>query len=160
MSRASEETNRRMLRVRDTIDHDYADALDLEALARVAHVSPDHLVRTFRQVFGETPHRYLQRRRVERAMFLLRSGDDDVLTICHAVGFTSLGTFGRTFTGIVGESPTAYRARGPLPPAHGCFSMAWTRPASFADPVPVPPGAGGEAAETSISEKRPGAVDA
>ncbi|MEO3937937.1 AraC family transcriptional regulator [Dermatophilaceae bacterium Soc4.6] len=142
-----EVTNRTMLRVRDAIDRDYAAELDLPTLAALAHVSPDHLVRTFRSVFGETPHRYLQRRRVERSMVLLRSTDDDVLRICHAVGFTSLGTFGRLFTTIVGETPTAHRARGPLPPTHGCFAMAWGRPASFAGSDP--PG------ETSISEKRP-----
>lgn len=148
MSEAQVATNRTMLRVRDTIDRDYASDLDLEALARVAHVSPDHLVRTFRRVFGETPHRYLQRRRVERAMFLLRSTDDDVLAICHAVGFTSLGTFGRTFAQVVGETPTQHRARGPLPAAHGCFAMAWTRPASY-----------GACEGMSVSEKReaPGA---
>ncbi len=151
-----EATNRTMLRVRDTIDRDYAEPLDLTRLATVAHVSPDHLVRTFRSVFGETPHRYLQRRRVERAMVLLRSSDDDVLRICHAVGFTSLGTFGRLFTAIVGETPTAHRARGPLPPTHGCFAMAWGRPASFAEPSPPPAAAPSPppAADSSVSEKR------
>jgi len=144
-----EATNRTMLRVRDTIDRHYAQELDLSTLAALVPVSPDHLVRTFRSVFGETPHRYLQRRRVERAMVLLRSSDDDVLRICHAVGFTSLGTFGRLFTAIVGESPTAHRARGPLPPTHGCFAMAWGRPASFAEASPA-----AATAETSISEKR------
>lgn len=146
MSEAQVATNRTMLRVRDTIDRDYASELDLEALARVAHVSPDHLVRTFKRVFGETPHRYLQRRRVERAMFLLRTTDDDVLTICHAVGFTSLGTFGRTFAQVVGETPTQHRSRGPLPPAHGCFSMAWTRPATYGASY-------GTCDGTSVSEK-------
>ncbi|MDQ2757795.1 MAG: AraC family transcriptional regulator [Actinomycetota bacterium] len=144
-----EVTNRTMLRVRDTIDRDYAQELDLATLARMAHISPDHLVRTFRSVFGETPHRYLQRRRVERAMVSLRSTDDDILTICHAVGFTSLGTFGRLFTAIVGETPTVHRARGPLPATHGCFAMAWGRPASFAEVTPPP------ALESSISEKHP-----
>lgn len=136
MGTAAEATNRTMLRVRDAIDRDYATQVDLDALSGVAHLSRDHLIRTFASVFGETPHRYLQRRRLERAMFLLRTGDDDVLTICHAVGFTSLGTFGRLFAAVVGETPTAYRERGPAPVAPGCFMMAWMRPATYAeDPV-------------------------
>jgi AraC-like DNA-binding protein len=139
MSRSAESTNRSMLRVRDTIDREYATELDVAALARVAHVSPDHLIRTFRSVFGETPHRYLQRRRVERAMALLRDTDQPVLEICLAVGFSSLSTFGRTFREIVGESPGRWRARGPLPPAPGCFTMAWARPVGLA--------------KTSVSEK-------
>jgi len=97
VSAARERTNRSMLRVRDTIDRSYGADLDVEALARLAHLSPDHLIRTFRSVFGETPHRYLQRRRVERAMNLLRSTDLDVTQVCLAVGFTSLGTFSRLF---------------------------------------------------------------
>lgn len=121
-----------MLRVRDLIDRDYGLELDVATLAAVAHVSPFHLIRTFKAVFGETPHRYLQRRRIERAMFLLRSTDESITDICMTVGFASLGTFSRTFAAIVGESPTQFRSRGPLPPAPGCFTMAWTRPASFA----------------------------
>lgn len=119
-----------MLRARDVMDRDYARPLDIAALARVAHVSEAHFIRTFRATFGETPHRYLQRRRVERAMFLLRATERDVTDICLAVGFASLGTFGRTFRDIVGETPSAYRARGPLPPVPACFAMAWTRPAA------------------------------
>ncbi len=130
VSRAAEESNRRLLRARDTMDRDYAKPLDLPALARVAHVSAVHFSRTFRATFGETPHRYLQRRRVERAMFLLRSGDRSVTDICLEVGFTSLGTFSRTFRDIVGESPTAYRRRGPLADVPTCFAMAWMRPRS------------------------------
>jgi AraC-like DNA-binding protein len=146
MSTASERTNRAMLRVRDHIDRSYDGPLDVADLARLVPVSPDHLIRTFRAVFGETPYRYLQRRRVERAMFLLRSSGSDVTTVCMAVGFTSLGSFSRTFTSIVGVTPSEWAARGPLPPAAGCFTMAWTRPSSF---VP-PPGT----ANASISEKR------
>lgn len=149
MTAATEETNRAMLRVRDAIDRGYASELDLEALARVAHLSPGHLIRTFRSVFGETPHRYLQRRRLERAMFLLRTTDDDVLSVCHAVGFTSLGTFGRLFSAVVGETPTAYREGGPAPVAAGCFLMAWLRPASYAAPH-LPEGR----STSPISEKR------
>jgi AraC-like DNA-binding protein len=124
------ETNRAMLRVRDAIDRRYAEPLDVAALARVAHVSPPHLIRTFRGVFGETPHRYLQRRRVERAMYLLRTTSAPVTEVCLLVGFTSLGTFSRTFRDVVGESPSTYRLRGPMPPAPGCFTRAWTRPSS------------------------------
>jgi AraC-like DNA-binding protein len=128
---AAPEVNRSMLRLRDAIDRDYGSELDLVAMSGIANISPAHLIRTFRAVFGETPHRYLQRRRVERAMFLLRSTDDLVTDICFAVGFGSLGTFSRTFRDIVGESPSTYRQRGALPPAPGCFTMAWNRPASF-----------------------------
>jgi AraC-like DNA-binding protein len=130
VSRAGEERNRRLLRARDTMDRDYAKPLDVLALARIAHVSAPHFTRTFRATFGETPHRYLQRRRVERAMFLLRSGDRSVTDICLEVGFTSLGTFSRTFRDIVGESPTDYRRRGPLAGVPTCFAMAWMRPRS------------------------------
>ena len=131
MGSAVEDTNRRMLRARDTMDRHYAEPLDVAALARVAHVSQAHFIRTFRATFGETPHRYLQRRRVERAMFLLRSCERSVTEICLEVGFTSLGTFSRTFRDIVGESPSAYRARGPLAAVPTCFAMSWMRPSSF-----------------------------
>ena len=92
------------------MDREYAHPLDIPTLARIAFVSEAHFIRTFRDTFGETPHRYLQRRRVERAMFLLRETDSSVSEICLDVGFNSLGTFSRTFREIVGESPTAYRA--------------------------------------------------
>ena len=111
MSRAVEDRNRRMLRARDTIDRSFAAPLDVAALARVAYVSPAHFARQFRAVFGETPHRYLQRRRIERAMELLRDTDRPVTEVCLDVGFASLGTFSRTFSAVVGGSPSAYRAR-------------------------------------------------
>ena len=130
MTRAAEDSNRRMLRARDAMDRRYAEPLDVPTLARLAHVSEAHFIRTFRATFGETPHRYLQRRRVERAMFLLRSTDRTVTDVCMAVGFASLGTFSRVFTGIVGEPPSAYRRRGPLAPVPSCFAMAWLRPSS------------------------------
>jgi AraC-like DNA-binding protein len=133
MSRAVEETNRRMLHARDAMDRAYAEPLDVAALARIAHVSEAHFIRTFRATFGETPHRYLQRRRVERAMFLLRSTDRSVTDICLDVGFNSLGTFSRSFQEIVGESPTSYRGRGPIVAVPNCFAMAWTRPSSFGE---------------------------
>ena len=128
VSRAVEDVNRRMLRARDAMDRHYTEPLDVPALARIAHVSSAHFSRTFRATFGETPHRYLQRRRVERAMFLLRSGARSVTDICMEVGFTSLGTFSRTFKDIVGESPSDYRGRGPLAAVPTCFAMSWMRP--------------------------------
>jgi AraC-like DNA-binding protein len=125
-----------MLRARDAMDRDYAKALDIPALARIAYVSEAHFIRVFRATFGETPHRYLQRRRVERAMFLLRETDRTVTEVCIDVGFTSLGTFSRTFSSIVGESPTAYRARAVPKAVPNCFAMAWTRPSSFGEEKP------------------------
>jgi AraC-like DNA-binding protein len=128
VSRDAEELNRRLLRARDAMDRAYAEPLDVPAIAAVAHCSPAHFSRSFRAVFGETPHRYLQRRRVERAMFLLRETDRSVTDICFDVGFTSLGTFSRTFRAIIGEAPTDYRATHPPIEAPNCFQMAQTRP--------------------------------
>src|ERR687894_2800945 len=122
-----------MLRARDAMDRDYAKPLDVPSLAKLAYVSEAHFIRTFRATFGETPHRYLQRRRVERAMFLLRATDSSVTEVCFDVGFTSLGTFSRTFRDIVGESPSEYRARGAQPAVPGCFAMAYMRPSSFGE---------------------------
>ena len=100
----------------------------MPSVAAVAHVSEAHFIRSFRAVFGETPHRYLQRRRVERSMFLLRETDHSVTDICLDVGFSSLGTFSRTFKEIVGESPTEYRAgHGPIV-APNCVQLAAMRP--------------------------------
>ena len=107
MSRAVEDSNRRLLRARDAMDGSYARPLDIRALARIAHVSEAHFIRTFRATFGETPHRYLQRRRIERAMALLRETDRPVTEISLDVGFWSLGTFSRTFNEVVGTSPSA-----------------------------------------------------
>ena len=122
------------------MDRTYARDLDVPALAAIAHVSASHFSRSFRATFGETPHRYLQRRRVERAMYLLRTTNADVTAVCLEVGFSSLGTFSRTFRAIVGETPTAYRDRGPLPPVPTCFAMRWTRPSSFGEaPAGVAP---------------------
>ena len=133
MSRVSEDWNRRMLRARDVMDVTYAEPLDIARLASLAHTSEAHFIRTFKETFGETPHRYLQRRRIERAMFLLRRSDQPVTDVCFDVGFTSLGTFTRTFRDIVGETPSDYRERGQLPPVPTCFAMAWTRPSSFGE---------------------------
>src|SRR5215471_10518085 len=108
MSRAVEEQNRRLLRARDAMDRTYAQPLDVPRLARIAHVSEAHFIRTFRATFGETPHRYLQRRRVERAMYLLGQTRRAITDICFDVGFASVGTFSRTFREIVGESPSQF----------------------------------------------------
>ena len=132
MSAPSEDINRRLLRARNVMDRRYAEPLDLDHLARVAIMARSHFVREFRRVFGETPYRYLQRRRVERAMFMLRYGGESVTEICMAVGFASLGTFSRTFSAIVGQSPSEYRATLPdttAGPAPTYFIMRWTRPA-------------------------------
>ena len=110
------------------MDRAYAEPLDIPAVAAVAHVSEAHFIRSFRAVFGETPHRYLQRRRVERSMFLLRETGRSVTDICLDVGFSSLGTFSRTFREIVGETPSAYRVGHEPMVAPNCFQMAATRP--------------------------------
>jgi AraC-like DNA-binding protein len=128
VSRQVEDLNRRLLRARDAMDRAYAEPLDIPAVAAVAHLSEAHFIRSFRAVFGETPHRYLQRRRVERSMFLLRETDRSVTDICFDVGFTSLGTFSRTFREIVGETPSGYRAAHEPMEAPNCFQMTTTRP--------------------------------
>jgi AraC-like DNA-binding protein len=128
VSREAEDLNRRLLRARDAMDRAYAEQLDVRAVAAVAFISEAHFIRTFRTVFGETPHRYLQRRRVERSMFLLRETDRSVTDICLDVGFSSLGTFSRTFREIVGETPSAYRrGNGPIV-APNCVQLAAMRP--------------------------------
>ena len=133
MSQAVEESNRRLLRARDAMDRTYGRHLDVPALAAISHMSEAHFIRSFRATFGETPHRYLQRRRVERAMYLLRGSEREITDICFDVGFTSLGSFSRTFRKIVGEPPSTYRTRGPLQPVPTCFAMRWTRPSSFGE---------------------------
>ena len=133
VTQAVEELNRRMLRARDAIDRAYAQPLDVPSLAAVAHVSEAHFIRTFRATFGETPHRYLQRRRVERAMFLLRETPKSITDVCMDVGFASLGTFSRTFNQILGVSPRDYRARSIATSAPTCFTMSWMRPSSFGE---------------------------
>src|SRR5437763_16927399 len=137
MSREVEDLNRRLLRARDAMDRADAEPIDVRAVAAVAHLSEAHFIRTFRAAFGETPHRYLQRRRVERSMFLLRETDRGVTDICLDVGFTSLGTFSRTFREVVGESPREYRERTQAAPSAksramvpGCIAMVWDRPSS------------------------------
>ncbi len=130
LDRESEAVNLRLLRTRNHMDRRYTEPLDVEQLAALAYMSRAHFIREFKRVFGETPYRYLQRRRVERAMFLLRHHDLSVTEICMAVGFSSLGTFSRTFSEIVGNSPSAYRKRvadeRQVAPTY--FAMRWSRP--------------------------------
>ncbi len=120
----------RLRRVRDRIDREYAQPLDVEALARGAHMSAGHLSRQFRRAYGESPYAYLMTRRIERAMALLRRGDLSVTEVCFAVGCSSLGTFSTRFTELVGMPPSTYRreaAQGMsgLPP---CVAKQVTRP--------------------------------
>ena len=117
-------------RVRDRIDREYAQPLDVESLARGAHISAGHLSRQFRLAFGESPYSYLMTRRIERAMALLRRGDLSVTEVCFAVGCSSLGTFSTRFTELVGVPPSAYRrheagAMAGIPP---CVAKQVTRP--------------------------------
>ena len=120
----------RLRRVRDRIDRDYAQPLDVEALARGAHMSAGHLSREFKAAYGESPYSYLMTRRIERAMTLLRRGDLSVTDVCFAVGCSSLGTFSTRFTELVGVSPSVYRRDGVgstmgMPP---CIAKQVTRP--------------------------------
>jgi transcriptional regulator GlxA family with amidase domain len=112
------------------MDRDFAQPLDVSALARDALMSPGHFSRSFRAAFGETPYSHLMTRRIERAKALLRRGDLSVTDVCFAVGCTSLGSFSSRFTELVGETPSAYRARtheaGAAIPA--CFAKMLTRP--------------------------------
>jgi transcriptional regulator GlxA family with amidase domain len=135
----SEDQNRRLLRARDAMDRDFVRPLDLSALARIALMSPAHFSRTFRATFEETPHRYLQRRRIERAMAMLRDGRHTVTDVCFAVGFESPATFSRTFRAIVGVPPSRYQQRTQPLRVSVCFVKAWSRPSSFGQ-APAEPG--------------------
>jgi len=117
-------------RVRDRMDREYARPLNVPALARTALMSPAHFSRRFRDAYGETPYSYLMTRRIERAMALLRRGDVSVTEACFAVGCTSLGSFSARFTELVGETPSAYRARDheELRAVAACQAMVLTRP--------------------------------
>lgn len=120
----------RLRRVRDLMDRDYAQPLDVPALARAALMSPGHFSRSFRDAYGETPYSYLMTRRIERAKALLRMGVLSVTDVCFAVGCTSLGSFSSRFTELVGESPSAYRARSHDEAAviPACIAKVYTRP--------------------------------
>ena len=117
-------------RVRDRIDREYAQPLDVEALARGAHMSAGHLSRQFRLAYGESPYSYLMTRRIERAMSLLRRGDLSVTEVCFAVGCSSLGTFSSRFTELVGIPPSTYRrhAAGATAGMPSCVAKQVTRP--------------------------------
>jgi AraC-like DNA-binding protein len=117
-------------RARDAMDRDYAQPLDVAALARVALMSPSHFSRRFRAVYGESPYGYLMTRRIERAKALLRRGDLSVTDVCMAVGCTSLGSFSSRFTELVGESPLAYKSRDHRASAvvPACIAKQWGRP--------------------------------
>jgi AraC-like DNA-binding protein len=120
----------RLRRVRDRMDREYAKPLDVEALARGAHMSAGHFSRQFRLAYGESPYGYLMTRRIERAMALLRRGDLSVTEVCFEVGCSSLGTFSTRFTELVGVAPSVYRreagrATAGIPP---CVAKQVTRP--------------------------------
>jgi AraC-like DNA-binding protein len=121
---------RRLRQARDRMDREYAQPLDVPALARTALMSAAHFSRRFRDAYGETPYSYLMTRRIERAMALLRRGDLSVTEVCLEVGCTSLGSFSARFTELVGETPSAYRARdhGELRVVSPCQVMVLTRP--------------------------------
>ena len=121
----------RLLRqARDRMDREYAQPLDVPALARTALMSPAHFSRRFRAAYSETPYSYLMTRRIERAKALLRLGELSVTEVCFAVGCTSLGSFSARFTELVGQTPSAYRARNhdELRMVPGCQTMVLTRP--------------------------------
>ncbi|HEY6798846.1 MAG TPA: helix-turn-helix transcriptional regulator [Kineosporiaceae bacterium] len=127
---------RRLRRARDRMDREYAQPLDVPALARTAWMSTAHFSRRFRQVYSETPYSYLMTRRIERAKALLRRGDLSVTEVCFAVGCASLGSFSTRFTELVGESPSRYRSRDhdELRVVPGCQTMVLTRPRRGGDP--------------------------
>lgn len=120
----------RLRRVKDRIDREYAQPLDVEALARGVHMSAGHLSRAFRQAYGESPYSYLMTRRIERAMALLRRGDLSVTEVCFEVGCSSLGTFSTRFTELVGMPPSAYRREAARATAGipSCVAKQVTRP--------------------------------
>ncbi len=129
----------RLRRVRDRIDREFAQPLDVETLARGVHMSAGHLSREFRATFGESPYSYLMTRRIERAMALLRRGDLSVTEVCFDVGCSSLGTFSTRFTELVGVPPSVYRVdmaavTGELPP---CLAKQVTRPVRNREARPV-----------------------
>ena len=131
----------RLRRVRDRIDREYAQPLDVEALARGAHMSAGHLSRQFRRAYGESPYSYLMTRRIERAMALLRRGDLSVTEVCVAVGCASLGTFTTRFTELVGVPPGVYRRDATRGTAGmpSCVAKQVTRPVRNREaPAPGP----------------------
>jgi AraC-like DNA-binding protein len=130
MTRRIERAMALLRRVRDRIDREYAKPLDVEALARDAHMSAGHFSREFRAAYGESPYSYLMTRRIERAMALLRRGGLSVTEVCFAVGCSSLGTFSTRFTELVGMPPSAYarQATGAMAGIAPCVAKQVTRP--------------------------------
>ena len=131
----------RLRRVRDRIDREYAQPLDVEALARGAHMSAGHLSREFRLAYGESPYSYLMTRRIERAMALLRRGDLSVTEVCFEVGCSSLGTFSSRFAELVGVPPSIYRrdATGEMAGVPPCVAKNVTRPVRNREAPPSEP---------------------
>jgi AraC-like DNA-binding protein len=131
---------RRLRGVKDRIDRDFAQPLDVQALARGAHMSAGHLSRQFKAAFGESPYSYLMTRRIERAMALLRLGELSVTDVCFAVGFQSLGTFSTRFSELVGMPPSTYRDEAAttegIPP---CVAKQVTRPVRNREASPATP---------------------
>jgi AraC-like DNA-binding protein len=148
VNRPDTNTLRILRRARDVIDRDYASPLSVSVLAAGAGYSSAHFIRAFHAAYGETPGRYLTRRRMERACELLRSVNLTVTEVCHLVGFTSLGSFSARFTEHMGRSPSAYqreaaRLGGPAP-IPGCFALMWRtglpEPSTAISEKPGPPG--------------------
>ena len=131
----------RLRRARDRMDRDFAEPLDIGKLAQTALMSPGHFSRSFRAAYGQTPHKYLMTRRIERAKALLRRGDLSVTEVCYQVGFSSPGSFSSRFTELIGVSPSEYRARdhGPAAEIPSCMAMVYTRPARRPRPGPPQP---------------------
>jgi AraC-like DNA-binding protein len=132
----------RLRRVRDRIDREYAQPLDVEALARGVHMSAGHLSREFRRAYGEAPYQYLMTRRIERAMALLRRGDLSVTDVCFTVGCSSLGTFSTRFTELVGVPPSTYKAQHAAQGSAGipsCVEKQVTRPIRNREARPAAP---------------------
>jgi AraC-like DNA-binding protein len=132
-------------KARDRIDRDYAEPLDINVLAAEAHCSRYHFMRSFQAAYGESPGLYLTRRRIERAKDLLRSANLTVTEVCFLVGFSSLGSFSRRFSELVGMSPSAYRDQSrtrTAAPVPGCFVLMWNKPTgprTFREAPPAPP---------------------
>ena len=127
-------------RARDLIDREYAEPLDLTAIAAAARYSRSHLTRVFTAAYGESPSRYLSRRRVERAQDLLRSVNLTVTEVCHLVGFSSLGSFSSRFTEVVGTSPSKFQRdahRVAPPPIPGCYVLMWAHPMGRSKSAPT-----------------------
>ncbi|KGN38653.1 helix-turn-helix transcriptional regulator [Knoellia subterranea] len=128
-------------RVRDRMDREFDQPLNVDALARDVHMSSGHLSRSFKAAYGESPYSYLMTRRIERAMALFRRGDLSVTDVCFTVGFSSLGTFSTRFTELVGMSPSEYRRRAEESPAElpSCVMKAVTRPVRNREAPPLLP---------------------